>query len=44
MVGEIAQHANMIVHGEAWTDKELFTLPNEYIYWSIQIVMYPFMT
>ncbi len=31
-------------HGEAWTVKELFTYPNEYIYWSIQIVMYPFMT
>ena len=43
MVGQIAQHA-MEVHGEAWTVKELFTLPNEYIYWSIQIVMYPFMT
>jgi Ni/Fe-hydrogenase subunit HybB-like protein len=27
-----------------WTVKELFTYPNEYIYWSIQIVMYPFMT
>ena len=34
----------MIVHGELWTVKELFVLPNEYIYWSIQIVMYPFMT
>ncbi|MCL5022813.1 MAG: polysulfide reductase NrfD [Nitrospirae bacterium] len=34
----------MYVHGEAWTIKELFVLPNEYIYWSIQIVMYPFMT
>lgn len=33
-----------MVHGEAWTLKELFTYPNEYIYWSIQIVMYPFMT
>lgn len=43
MVGQIAQHA-MEVHGEAWTIKELFVLPNEYIYWSIQIVMYPFMT
>ena len=43
MVEQIAQHA-MEVHGEAWTIKELFTLPNEYIYWSIQIVMYPFMT
>jgi len=29
---------------EIWTLKELFTYPNEYIYWSIQIVMYPFMT
>jgi predicted membrane protein len=34
----------MTVHGEIWTVKELFVLPNEYIYWSIQIVMYPFMT
>ncbi len=33
-----------MVHGELWTVKELFTLPNEYIYWSVQIVMYPFMT
>lgn len=33
-----------MVHGELWTIKELFVLPNEYIYWSIQIVMYPFMT
>lgn len=33
-----------MVHGEIWTLKELFTYPNEYIYWSIQIVMYPFMT
>ena len=29
---------------EIWTIKELFVYPNEYIYWSIQIVMYPFMT
>ena len=34
----------MMVHGEVWTLKELFVTPNEYIYWSIQIVMYPFMT
>jgi Ni/Fe-hydrogenase subunit HybB-like protein len=34
----------MMVHGELWTVKELFVLPNEYIYWSIQVVMYPFMT
>jgi Ni/Fe-hydrogenase subunit HybB-like protein len=33
-----------MVHGELWTVKDLFVLPNEYIYWSIQIVMYPFMT
>jgi Ni/Fe-hydrogenase subunit HybB-like protein len=29
---------------EIWTARELFTYPNEYIYWSVQIVMYPFMT
>jgi formate-dependent nitrite reductase membrane component NrfD len=40
----VDQAAQLIVHGEAWTVKELFVLPNEYIYWSIQIVMYPFMT
>ncbi len=40
----VEQVAQMVVHGEAWTVKELFVLPNEYIYWSIQIVMYPFMT
>lgn len=34
----------MLVHGELWTTKSLFVLPNEFIYWSIQIVMYPFMT
>jgi Ni/Fe-hydrogenase subunit HybB-like protein len=33
-----------MVHGEAWTIKEFFCYPNEYIYWTIQIVMYPFMT
>lgn len=33
-----------MIHGEAWTLKEFFVYPNEYIYWSIQIVMYPFMT
>ncbi|MFN4132240.1 MAG: NrfD/PsrC family molybdoenzyme membrane anchor subunit [Caldimicrobium sp.] len=33
-----------MVHGEEWTLKELFVYPNEYIYWSIQIAMYPFMT
>lgn len=34
----------MTVHGEIWTIKELFLFPNEYIYWSLQIVMYPFLT
>ncbi len=29
---------------EIWTVKEFFVYPNEYIYWTIQIVMYPFMT
>jgi Ni/Fe-hydrogenase subunit HybB-like protein len=33
-----------MVHGEFWTIKEFFVYPNEYIYWSIQIVMYPYMT
>lgn len=32
------------VHGLEWTVKELFTYPNEFITWSIQIVMYPYMT
>jgi Ni/Fe-hydrogenase subunit HybB-like protein len=40
----IEQVAQMVVHGEAWTLKDLFVLPNEYVYWSIQIVMYPYMT
>jgi len=35
---------DVIVHGIEWTIKELFVYPNEYIYWSIQIVMYPYMT
>ncbi len=34
----------MEVHGEIWTVKSLFVLPNEYVYWSLQIVMYPFLT
>ncbi len=36
--------ADAIVHGVEWTTRELFVYPNEFIYWSIQIVMYPFMT
>jgi len=35
---------DVIVHGVEWTIKQLFVYPNEYIYWSIQIVMYPYMT
>jgi Ni/Fe-hydrogenase subunit HybB-like protein len=35
---------DLIVHGAEWTVKELFVYPNEFIYWSIQIVMYPYMT
>ena len=35
---------DIIVHGVEWTAKELFVYPNEFIYWSIQIVMYPYMT
>lgn len=40
----IEQVAQMVVHGEAWTIKEFFVLPNEYVYWAIQIVLYPYMT
>lgn len=40
----VEQVAQMVVHGEAWTFKDLFVLPNEYVYWSIQIVLYPYMT
>ncbi len=36
--------SEMFVHGAEWTVKELFVYPNEFIYWSIQIVMYPYMT
>ena len=36
--------AEMVVHGMEWTTKELFVYPNEFIYWTIQIVMYPYMT
>jgi predicted membrane protein len=34
----------LTIHAAEWTKKILFTYPNEYIYWSIQIVMYPFLT
>lgn len=36
--------SDLVVHGAEWTVKELFVYPNEFIYWSIQIVMYPYMT
>jgi Ni/Fe-hydrogenase subunit HybB-like protein len=42
VVAKGAEHLG--VHGLEWTSKELFTYPNEFIYWSIQIVMYPYMT
>jgi Ni/Fe-hydrogenase subunit HybB-like protein len=42
IVAKGAEH--LAVHGLEWTSKELFTYPNEFIYWSIQIVMYPYMT
>ncbi|MGB5883229.1 MAG: NrfD/PsrC family molybdoenzyme membrane anchor subunit, partial [Desulfobulbales bacterium] len=42
IVAKGAEH--LFVHGLDWTTKELFTYPNEFIYWSIQIVMYPYMT
>ena len=34
----------LAVHGAEWTTKELFTYPNEFVYWTIQIVMYPYIT
>ncbi len=36
--------SELYVHGLEWTVKDLFCYPNEFIYWSIQIVMYPYMT
>ena len=44
MTPEVVNGAEMMVHGAEWTIKELFTYPNEYIYWTIQIVMYPYLT
>ncbi len=35
---------NWYVEGFEWTQKNLFVYPNEYVYWSIQIVMYPLIT
>ncbi|OGQ95860.1 MAG: oxidoreductase [Deltaproteobacteria bacterium RIFOXYD12_FULL_57_12] len=36
--------SELAIHGLDWTTKQLFVYPNEFIYWSIQIVMYPYMT
>ncbi|HFQ80648.1 MAG TPA: oxidoreductase [Desulfobacterales bacterium] len=34
----------LVVDGLSWTTKSGFVYPNEFIYWSIQIVLYPYMT
>ena len=34
----------MIAHGAEWTVKHGFVYPNEFIYWGMTIVMYPYMT
>ncbi len=34
----------LITHGADWTIKHLFVYPNEFIYWGLTIVMYPYMT
>lgn len=39
VIAHMAQQADW-----AWTTKELFVYPNEFIVWSIQIVLYPYMT
>ena len=40
----VAEAAELMAHGAEWTTKELFTYPNEFVYWTIQIVMYPYIT
>ncbi|GAB4343095.1 MAG: polysulfide reductase NrfD [Desulfobulbaceae bacterium] len=35
---------SVLVHGAEWTIKHGFVYPNEFIYWGITIVMYPYMT
>ncbi|MBF0338437.1 MAG: polysulfide reductase NrfD [Nitrospirae bacterium] len=35
---------NESVHGALWTIRELYTYPNEYMYWTVHIVVYPFLT
>jgi len=44
MVDQLVAHSDLIAHGMAWTAKEGFCYPNEFVYWSIQIVLYPYMT
>jgi predicted membrane protein len=44
MIEAVPGSHELVVHGMEWTSKQLFTYPNEFIYWSIQIVMYPYMT
>lgn len=44
MVNHLLANGDLIVHGMEWTTKEGFVYPNEFIYWSIQIVLYPYMT
>jgi Ni/Fe-hydrogenase subunit HybB-like protein len=39
-----AELHELAVHGSEWTTKILFTYPNEFVYWTIQIVMYPYIT
>ncbi len=44
MTDTLAVISQLPIHGAEWTTKDLFVYPNEFIYWSIQIVMYPYMT
>lgn len=44
MVNQLLANGDLIVHGMEWTTKEGFVYPNEFIYWSIQIVLYPYTT
>ena len=44
MLDQILANGDLLAHGMEWTTKEGFVYPNEFIYWSIQIVLYPYMT
>ncbi len=44
MLDQLVANSDLIAHGMEWTSKEGFVYPNEFIYWSIQIVLYPYMT